>query len=105
MSQVNTELVLDLKALISLGQANVRVLAGKQGAGTRMSMSDLKGKSSVSFSTIYAGTGTFTLQGTSVISNKNFFTGQQESITNSTVFTLGGSSLTSNNQFFIEYQE
>jgi len=102
MSQVNTELGLGLKASISLGQANVRFLAGREGAGTRISMSDLRGKSSISPNNLYSLPKT--LQGTAVISNNAFFIEYEEDIFNNVpAFTLGGSSVTSNNDFFVEY--
>ena len=67
LSQVNTEILVSSTATISLNDANVRFVAGRQTAGSSVSFSDLSGKSYViaANSGILTGSGSYTLPNTS----------------------------------------
>ena len=75
LSQVNTEILVSSTATISLNDANVRFVAGRQTAGSSVSFSDLGGKSYViaANSGILTSGSSYTLPATSGTSIKILF--------------------------------
>lgn len=77
LSQVNTEILVSSTATISLNDANVRFVAGRQTAGSSVGFSDLSGKSYViaANSGILTSGSSYTLPATSGTSIKILFIG------------------------------